>query len=358
VTDARAARSYATAGVDIEAGERAVDLMRASVSSTAGPEVIGGIGGFAGLFDASRLTGMRRPLLATSTDGVGTKVVIAQRLRSFSTIGLDLVGMVVDDLVVCGAEPLFMTDYLVFGKVRPERVAEVVTGIAAGCLQAGCALIGGETAEHPGHLGPDDFDLAGAATGVVDADRLLGPERVRPGDAVIALASSGLHANGFSLVRSILDDPSAGLDLDAQPDGLAQSLGAELLTPTRIYARDCLALAGGLADEAAVRAFAHVTGGGLAANLARVLPDGADAVLDRRSWQPAPVFGLLAERGRVPAAEMERVFNMGVGMAVVVSADAADAALRLLAQRLVPAWIIGEIRAGTGCVHVTGAHSA
>jgi phosphoribosylformylglycinamidine cyclo-ligase len=352
------ARSYAGAGVDIDAGERAVDLMRAAVSSTARPEVIGGIGGFAGLFDVSRLKAMHRPLLATSTDGVGTKVVIAQRLRSFSTIGIDLVGMVVDDLVVCGAEPLFMTDYLVFGKVEPERVAEIVGGIAAGCVQAGCALIGGETAEHPGHLGPDDFDLAGAATGVVDADRLLGPDRVRPGDAVIAMASSGLHANGFSLVRSILDDPAAGLDLDAQPDALGRPVGAELLTPTRIYARDCLALASALADEGALRAFAHITGGGLAANLARVLPGGADAVLDRRTWQPAPVFGLLAERGRVPAAEMERVFNMGVGMAAIVSAEAADLSLRLLAQREVPAWVIGEIRAGTGSVRLAGEHRA
>jgi phosphoribosylformylglycinamidine cyclo-ligase len=347
-----AASSYAGAGVDIEAGDRAVRLMRASVASTAGPEVIGGIGGFAGLFDASKLTGMRRPLLATSTDGVGTKVVIAQRLGSFDTIGLDLVGMVVDDLVVCGAEPLFMTDYLVFGRVVPERVAAVVAGIAAGCVQAGCALTGGETAEHPGHLGPDDFDLAGAATGVVDADRLLGPDRVRRGDAVIAMAASGLHANGFSLVRSIIDAPAAGLDLAAQPAELSHPLGTELLTPTRIYARDCLALA----DCGDVRAFAHITGGGLAANLARVLPAAADAVLDRGSWQPGPVFSLLAERGRVPAAEMERVFNMGVGMVAVVAADAADRALRLLADRQVPAWILGEITAGTGRARLTGSY--
>ena len=223
--------------------------------------------------------------------------------------------MVVDDLVVCGAEPLFMTDYVVCGRVQPERVAEIVAGIADGCVQAGCALIGGETAEHPGHLAPDDFDLAGAATGVVDADRLLGPDRVRVGDAVIAMASSGLHSNGFSLVRAIIDAPGAGLDLDSQPDGLSQPLGAELLTPTRIYARDCLALA----DACGVRTFAHVTGGGLAANLARVLPPQADAVLDRGSWRPAPVFGLLAERGSVEAQEMERTFNMGVGMVAVVS---------------------------------------
>ena len=267
--------------------------MRAAVSKTAGPEVIGGIGGFAGLFDASRLAMMRRPLLATSTDGVGTKVVIARRMGSYGTIGIDLVGMVVDDLVVCGAEPLFMTDYIVCGKVVPERVAEIVGGIAEGCVLAGCALIGGETAEHPGHFGPDEFDLAGAATGVVEADSLLGPGRVRTGDVVVGLASSGLHSNGFSLVRQILDD--ADLDLDAEPAELGRPLGAELATPTRIYARDCLALA----QDCQVHAFAHITGGGLAANLARVLPPDADAVLHRSSWTPPPVFGLLAGQGSV-----------------------------------------------------------
>jgi phosphoribosylformylglycinamidine cyclo-ligase len=352
MTSDPAAGSYAAAGVDIEAGDRAVELMRASVARTAGPEVIGGIGGFAGLFDASRLTRLRRPLLATSTDGVGTKVVIAQRLRRYDTLGLDLVGMVVDDLVVCGAEPLFMTDYVVCGQVRPERIAALVAGIAEGCVQAGCALIGGETAEHPGHFGPDDFDLAGAATGVVDADKLLGPDRVRAGDVVVALGSSGLHSNGFSLVRAILDRSDSGLDLDSQPAGLDQALGAELLTPTRIYARDCLAVAA----ACAVRAFAHVTGGGLAANLARVLPAGLDATLDRGSWQPGPVFTLLAERGGVPVAEMERVFNMGVGMVAIVAPADADRAVRLLTERRVPAWIAGEISAGAGNARLTGSH--
>jgi phosphoribosylformylglycinamidine cyclo-ligase len=354
VTGGHQPTSYASAGVDIGAGDRAVELMKASVARTAGPEVIGGIGGFAGLFDASKLTGMRRPLLATSTDGVGTKVVIAQRLRKYDTIGLDLVGMVVDDLVVCGAEPLFMTDYVVCGRVQPDRIATIVAGIAEGCIQAGCALVGGETAEHPGHLRDDDFDVAGAATGVVDADRLLGPDRVRAGDAVIAMASSGLHSNGFSLVRSIIDAPGTGLDLDNQPAGLSQSLGAELLTPTRIYARDCLALAG----SCAVRAFAHITGGGLAANLARVLPPGADAVLDRASWRPAPVFWLLAERGRVAADEMERVFNMGVGMVAIVAKQDSEHALRLLAERGVPSWVVGDITEGTGRARLVGQHPA
>ena len=351
---AREMGSYASAGVDIAAGERAVELMKAAVSRTAGPEVIGGIGGFAGLFDAAKLTGMRHPLLATSTDGVGTKVVIAQRMSKYDTIGLDLVGMVVDDLVVCGAEPLFMTDYVACGRVWPERIATIVAGIAEGCIQAGCALVGGETAEHPGHFGADEFDIAGAATGVVERDRLLGPHLVQAGDAIIAMASSGLHANGFSLVRSIIDAPGAGLDLADQPPGLTRSLGDELLTPTRIYARDCLALAA----SGAVRAFAHVTGGGLAMNLARVLPPDADAVLERASWQPAPIFAVLAERGQVGAAEMERVFNMGVGMVAVVARDFCDRSLRLLADRGQHAWVIGQIAAGTGQAELTGRHPA
>jgi phosphoribosylformylglycinamidine cyclo-ligase len=331
---------YREAGVDIAAGDHAVELMRAAIARTAGPEVIGGVGGFAGLFDVTRLTSFRRPLLATSTDGVGTKVVIASRLGIYGTVGIDLVGMVVDDLVVCGAEPLFMTDYVVFGELRPERAAAIVAGVAEGCVLAGCALIGGETAEHPGHFGPDDFDLAGAATGVAEADDLLGPDRVRAGDAVIALASSGVHANGFSLVRMVLSQ--AGLELEASVPELSRPLGIELLEPTRIYAQDCLALA----RECDVHAYAHITG--FAANLARVLPPGTAAVLDRASWRPPAVFEVLAAHGRVAREEMERVFNMGVGMAAVVAAEAADQAVRLLAQRGVPAWPVGEIVAAPG----------
>jgi phosphoribosylformylglycinamidine cyclo-ligase len=346
--------SYAQAGVDIAAGERAVGLMRAAVARTARPEVVGGIGGFAGLFDASKLAGYRRPLLATSTDGVGTKVVIAQQLGAYGTIGIDLVGMVVDDLVACGAEPLFLTDYVVCGRIRPERVAAIVGGVAEGCVLAGCALLGGETAEHPGHLGPDDFDLAGAGTGVVEADRLLGPERVRPGDVVIAMASSGVHSNGFSLVRWVLSRAGGALRLDTAPPELGRTLGEELLTPTRIYARDCLALA----ERCDVHALAHVTGGGLALNLARVLPPHADARLDRATWSPQPVFGLLAGHGGIPDEEMERVFNMGVGMAAVVGAHDADAALSLLASRRVPAWRAGEITEGAGTVRLYGQHPA
>jgi phosphoribosylformylglycinamidine cyclo-ligase len=347
---AAAGASYAGSGVDIEAGERAVALMRAAVSKTTGPDVIGGIGGFAGLFDASRLAVMRRPLLATSTDGVGTKVIIAQRTGRYDTIGIDLVGMVVDDLVVCGAEPLFMTDYIVCGRVTPERVAEIVGGIADGCVLAGCALIGGETAEHPGHLGPEEFDLAGAATGVVEADRLLGPALVEVGDVVLGLAASGLHSNGFSLVRQILGD--TGLDLEAEPPELGRQLGVELATPTRIYAQDCLALA----SACQVHAFAHITGGGLAANTARVLPPDADAVLDRGSWSPQPVFGLLAGLGSVDSREMEHVFNMGVGMTAVVAAGDVDKAIDVLTKRRVPAWPLGEIVAGSGRARLAGRH--
>ena len=323
--------------MSIEAGDRAVALMRDAVTRTAGPEVVGGIGGFAGLFDASRLTGYRRPLLATATDGVGTKVVIAQRLRRYGTVGLDLVAMVVDDLVSCGAEPLFMTDYVVFGTLVAERAAEIVQGVARGCELAGCALLGGETAEHPGHLGPDDFDLAGAATGVVEADALLGPDRVRTGDAILALASSGLHANGYSLVRRVIGQ--AGLALDAEPPELGRPLGEELLAPTTIYARDCLALAA----ECDVHAFAHVTGGGLAANLARVLPQEMGATVDRGTWRPPAIFGLLAGHGGIGQDEMERVFNMGVGMVAVVNADDADRAADLLNARGVPTWRAGEV---------------
>ncbi len=341
---------YASAGVDIRAGERAVDLMRAAVARTSRREVVGRIGGFAGLFDASMLAGYRRPLLATSTDGVGTKVAIAQRMGRYDTIGIDLVAMVADDLVACGAEPLFMTDYVVCGVLRPRRVAAIVSGIAEGCVRVGCALIGGETAEHPGHLGPDDFDLAGAATGVVEADDLLGPDRVRAGDVLIAMASSGLHANGFSLVRKLVDEHAGGLALDAVPAALGRPLGEELLTPTRIYAPDCLALAAGCE----VHALAHVTGGGLAANLGRVLPPGADAVVDRATWRPPPVFGLLAEHGQVAADEMERVFNMGVGMVAVVAAGSADRALALLAERDVPAWIAGQVSEGGGHARLHG----
>jgi len=340
--------SYAAAGVDIEAGDRAVELMKEWVKKTQRPEVLGGLGGFAGLFDASALKGYDRPLLASATDGVGTKVDIARRLGVYDTIGHDLVAMVMDDIVVCGAEPLFMTDYICVGKVHPERVAAIVKGIAEGCVLAGCALVGGETAEHPGLLGPDDFDVAGAGTGVVEAERLLGPDRIRTGDTVIAMAASGLHSNGYSLVRHVLLD-QAGLSLDARVEELGRTLGEELLEPTRIYSLDCLALT----RTTNVHAFSHITGGGLAANLARVIPDDLHAIVDRSTWTPAPIFDLVGRTGRVERLELEKTLNMGVGMIAIVPEDSTDVALATLEDRGVEAWVAGEITERAN--HATGA---
>ena len=348
-----ATASYAAAGVDIEAGDKAVELMRAAVDSARRPEMIGGIGGFAGLFDATALTRYTRPLLATSTDGVGTKVAIAQALDKHDTIGFDLVGMVVDDLVVCGAEPLFMTDYIATGRVVPERIAAIVKGIAEACLEAGCALIGGETAEHPGLLEPDEYDVAGAATGVVEADRLLGPGRVRPGDAVVAMASSGLHSNGYSLVRHAV--AGAGWALDRDVAELGRTLGEELLEPTRVYAKACLALA----DGATVHAMAHITGGGLASNLARVMPLELRATLDRGTWARPAVFDLVRDLGDVPERDLEATLNCGVGMVALVAPDDADEAVRLLAGRGVTAWVAGEVDVDpdqAGTARLVGTH--
>ena len=331
--------TYASAGVDVEAGDKAVELMKSAVKATHNSSVLGGVGGFAGLYDVSRLLTYKKPLLATSTDGVGTKVAIAQALDIHDTIGFDLVGMVVDDIVVVGAEPLFMTDYIACGKVVPERIAAIVRGIAAACEVAGTALVGGETAEHPGLLGEHEYDVAGAATGVVEADRLLGPERVRSGDVVIGMASSGIHSNGYSLVRRVINH--AGWQLERQVSELGRTLGEELLEPTRVYAADCLDLA--RFDAADVHGFSHVTGGGLAANLARVLPKGLQANVDRSTWELPPVFKLVAELGNVPLPDLERTLNLGVGMVAIVGADGADAAVRRLASRGVPAWVMGTV---------------
>ncbi|OHV35044.1 phosphoribosylformylglycinamidine cyclo-ligase [Pseudofrankia sp. EUN1h] len=335
--------------MDVAAGERAVQAMRGHVARASRPEVVGSLGGFAGLFalDTSRY---RKPLLASSTDGVGTKIAIARALDVHDTVGVDLVAMVVDDLVVCGAEPLFLLDYIACGSLDPHRVALLVSGVATGCEQAGCALVGGETAEHPGLMGADDYDLAATGIGVVEADDVLGPERVRPGDALIAMASSGVHSNGFSLVRHVLfgrvePEFPGGIGPDGQAvlrreePALGTTLGAALLTPTRIYAKDCLALAA----ATDVHAFAHITGGGLAANLARVIPAGLLATLDRSTWTPPPIFALLAERGPVAREEMESTFNQGIGMVAVVAPAAVDDALAVLATRGVPAWLAGHV---------------
>ena len=330
--------TYAGSGVDIDAGERAVTLMRGAVERTTRPEVVGGLGGFAGLF-ALDTAKYRRPLLASSTDGVGTKIALARQLDRHDTVGIDLVAMVVDDLVACGAEPLFLQDYVACGKVVPERIAAIVTGIAAGCELAGAALVGGETAEHGDLMGAEDYDLAATAVGVVEADAVLGPERVRAGDVVLAMESSGFHSNGYSLVRRVV--AAAGLDLHGTPAGLDRPLGEVLLEPTRIYALSCLALVAELGIDA-VHAFAHITGGGLAGNTARVVPDGLAAVLDRSTWALPPAVSLLESHG-VPRAESERAFNCGVGMVAAVDPGVAQRAVDLLGTRGIAAWVAGEV---------------
>jgi phosphoribosylformylglycinamidine cyclo-ligase len=334
-----ASNSYAAAGVDTAAGDLAVELMKAAVGATHGPQVLGGVGGFAGLWDASALTAYRRPLLATSTDGVGTKVAIAQALDIHDTIGQDLVAMVVDDIVVVGATPLFMTDYIACGKVHPQRIADIVRGIAEACSATGTALVGGETAEHPGLLGPDDYDVAGAAVGVVEADSVLGPERVADGDVVIAMASSGLHSNGFSLVRHILAQRGIGYH-----DELAEfggTVGRVLLEPTRLYTSPLLEILAELPGE--VHALSHVTGGGIAANLARVLPVGSWVELDRATWSPPDVFRVLADLAGDSLESTEGTWNLGAGMLAVVAQESASSVIHGLQSRGIPAWVAGSV---------------
>ncbi|MFG3703170.1 phosphoribosylformylglycinamidine cyclo-ligase [Micromonospora sp. NPDC047670] len=345
--------SYADAGVSIEAGDRAVELLKSKVKQTRRPEVMGDLGGFAGLFrlDTKKY---KNPILASSTDGVGTKLVIAQQMDIHDTVGIDLVAMVVDDLVACGAEPLFLLDYIATGEVVPDKVAEIGAGIADGCRYAGCALLGGETAEHPGVLRPDEYDISATGVGVVEEADILSPERVEVGDVVIAMRSSGLHSNGYSLVRHVL--LGAGrmrLDVVIDDFGRQRTLGEELLTPTKIYAQDCLKLIA----EAEVRSIAHVTGGGIPGNLVRVLPEHVDAVVNRSTWKPQPIFDLIQSKGRIEDPEMEATFNMGVGMFAIVSAEDADRALATLTGRGVDAWQAGEIIEGSGNVQMIGQHT-
>ena len=341
--------TYADAGVDTAAGDRAVALMKDAVASTMTPAVVGGVGGFAGLVDVSTLRDYRRPLLATSTDGVGTKVAIAQALDIHDTIGQDLVGMVVDDIVVVGARPLLMTDYIACGHVVPERIADIVRGIAQACAAIGTPLLGGETAEHPGLMAPDEYDVAGAATGVVEADRMLGAEKVRAGDVLVALGASGLHSNGYSLVRRVIEHAGWGLEREVPEFG--RTLGQELLEPTRLYTRVCLAMLETLSSPAApgpIHALSHITGGGLAANVARVLPAGLIADVDRSSWTVPPVFSTVRELGSVPWEDLEGTLNLGVGMVAVVDPTAIDAVLRVAEGSDIPAWVLGEVHeAGT-----------
>ncbi len=316
--------------------------MKSSVRATQGPEVLGGVGGFAGLYDASFLKEYRRPLLATSTDGVGTKVAIAQAIDKHDTIGQDLVGMVVDDIVVMGAKPLFMTDYIACGRVVPERIADIVRGIAEACSATGTALVGGETAEHPGLLGPDDYDVAGAATGVVEGGSMLGAHLVRPGDVVLALASSGIHSNGYSLVRHILKN--AGLGYGDVSDDLGATWGEALLEPTRLYTSPLLRLVEALPGS--VHSLSHVTGGGIAANLARVLPKGTRVDVDRSTWSPSPVFRTLSDIAGTSLEQAEGTWNLGVGFFAVVAPEQAGAAIDALADEGIPAWQAGVVESG------------
>lgn len=352
-TNRRRTVTYADAGVSIHAGDKAVELLKGKVARTHRPEVLGGLGGFSGLFrlDTSKY---KSPVLASSTDGVGTKLAIAQQMNIHDTVGIDLVAMVVDDLVACGAEPLFLLDYIACGEVVPDRVAEIGAGIADGCRYAGCALLGGETAEHPGLMRPDEYDLSANGVGVVEEDDILSAERVQPGDAVIAMRSSGLHSNGYSLVRHVLLG-QARLKLDSVIEDLGdqRTLGEELLTPTKIYAKDCLSLIA----ECEVHAFSHVTGGGIPGNLVRVLPKHLDAVVNRSTWHPQPIFDLIQRKGRIDEHDMESTFNMGVGMFAVVAAHDADRAMALLTGRGVECWQVGDIVEGTGQVHMLGQHT-
>lgn len=329
--------TYAGAGVDLDAAAAAVEAIQPHVARTVVPGVLEGAGGFAGLYSLD-LERWRQPVLVTSCDGVGTKLEIARALDRHDTIGIDLVAMVVDDLVVSGAEPQVFLDYLALGHLEPTHVEAVVAGIAEGCVTAGCALIGGETAEHPGVLGTGQYDLAGFGVGLVERDLILGPGRVRPGDAVVAMASTGLHSNGYSLARRIV----AGMDLTTDHGLRLQTLGDALLRPTRIYTPDCLALI----EYTDVHAFCHITGGGIPGNLPRVLPEGLGATVDTTTFTVPQVFALLQERGDVADPEMWRTFNMGAGMLAMV-ADG-PRAVELLRSRHVDAWVCGEVTTGDG----------
>ncbi|MBS1848572.1 MAG: phosphoribosylformylglycinamidine cyclo-ligase [Actinobacteria bacterium] len=343
------AETYASAGVDIAAGEEAVRRITEKVRSTLRPEVIGDIGGFGGLFSFAQHR-YRRPVLVSSTDGVGTKALVAKAVGRFDTIGVDLVAMCVDDLVCQGAEPLFFLDYIAVGHLDPDHIADLVEGVAEGCRQAGCALVGGEMAEHPGAMEPGDFDLVGFAVGVVERDRIIGAERVSRGDVLIGLESPGLRSNGYSLARRVLLD-NAGRSLDGPAfDGAHHSLGDELLTPSVIYAPAIMELL----HNVEVSAVAHITGGGLPGNLNRVLPDDLDAVVDTTTWETPRIFGEIQRVGGIEAAEMAKVFNLGVGMVAVVPSDEAYRALDVLRARGVRANRIGVVDKGDGRVRLTG----
>ncbi len=329
--------SYAAAGVDITAGYEAVRLMKQHVERTCVPGVIGGVGGFGGLF-APDVSGMAEPVLVSGTDGVGTKLKIAFLMNRHDTIGIDCVAMCVNDIICCGARPLFFLDYIACGRNVPERIAEIVSGVAEGCVQAGAALIGGETAEHPGMMPEEEYDLAGFAVGVVDRAKILDNSGVTEGDVVLALPSSGVHSNGFSLVRKVFDIDNADLTAPRAELGGA-SLGETLLTPTRIYVKPMLALM----EEVAVKAVSHITGGGFYENIPRSIPGGYAARIKKSAVRIPPIFRLIAETGDIPERDMFNTFNMGVGMTVVVSRRDACRAAAILRRNGVEAYKLGEI---------------
>ena len=331
--------SYAAAGVDIEAGYEGVRLMREHVARTMIPGVVSDIGGFGGLF-APNLAGMREPVLVSGTDGVGTKIRIAQLLGKHDTVGIDCVAMCVNDIICCGAQPLFFLDYIAIGKNDPHTVATLVSGVAEGCVQAGCALIGGETAEHPGIRAPEDYDLAGFSVGVVDKCKILDHNAMQPGDVILALPSSGIHSNGYSLVRKVFDVEHA--DLGMYSDELGKTLGEALLEPTKIYVKPVLACL----KAADVRGVSHITGGGFYENIPRCLPDGLTAKIEGAAIQTPPIFHMLQKQGNIPERDMFNTFNMGVGMTVIVARDDADKALAALHAKGCDAYAIGEIVQG------------
>ena len=335
---------YAASGVDITAGYKAVELMKQHVARTVTEGVLGDVGGFGGLFGLD-LTGISKPVLVSGTDGVGTKLKIAFKLDKHDTVGIDCVAMCVNDIICCGAKPLFFLDYIACGKNYPERIADIVSGVAEGCVQSGAALIGGETAEMPGFYPVDEYDLAGFSVGVVDRDKILDKTSVRPGDKLIALPSSGVHSNGFSLVRKVFDVENA--DLTAPVEALGgKSLGETLLTPTKIYVGPMLALM----EAVTVKSVAHITGGGFFENIPRALPAGCAAKIDRSAVKVLPIFDLIAKTGEIPEREMFNTFNMGVGMIAVVPTEEADKALETLRANGEDAYVLGEIVEGEGVI--------
>ena len=331
--------SYRNAGVDITAGYKSVELMKSHIARTNVPGVVSGIGGFGGLF-APDLTGMKEPVLVSGTDGCGTKVKMAILMDKHDTIGIDAVAMCVNDIICCGAKPLFFLDYIACGRNVPEKIASIVAGVAEGCVQSGCALIGGETAEHPGMMPVEEYDLAGFAVGVVDKEKIIDNGRMQAGDAVIALASSGIHSNGFSLCRKVFDIDNNNPALYESCDALGGKTIAEtLLTPTKIYVRSILALM----EQVDVKGVSHITGGGFYENIPRSIPDGLGAKIDKNAVRVLPIFDLIAKTGNIPERDMFNTFNMGVGMSVVVPAGQVEQALEILKANGEDAYVIGEI---------------